>query len=116
MPINSLDITGKIAVITGGTGVLGSAMARGLAGAGATVVVLARTEAATEKLAGEIQAAGGSALGVQGDVLDKDSMEKALEAVMQAYGRVDILLNGAGGNRAEATAVPGQRSFFDLPA
>jgi NAD(P)-dependent dehydrogenase (short-subunit alcohol dehydrogenase family) len=48
-------------------------------------------------------------------VLDKPSLEGAAESVMNAYGRVDILLNGAGGNRPDATAVPGQRRFFDLP-
>jgi NAD(P)-dependent dehydrogenase (short-subunit alcohol dehydrogenase family) len=116
MPTNQFDLTGKVAVITGGTGVLGSAMVRGLANAGATVAILARTEAATELLASEINAAGGKALGVQGDVLDKASLEAALATVLKAYGRVDILINGAGGNRPEATAVPGQRTFFDLPA
>lgn len=115
MPQNMFDLSGKVAVITGGTGVLGSSMTKALAGAGAIVVPLARTEANAKALADEITAAGGKALGLSADVLDKPSLEKALEAVMSAYGKVDILLNGAGGNRPEATAVPGQRTFFDLP-
>ena len=109
------DLTGKVAVVTGGTGVLGAAMCRGLARAGATVIVLARTEAKAKGLAQEIEAADGSALGFSADVLDKPSLEKVAEAVIARYGKIDILLNGAGGNKPEATAVPGQRTFFDLP-
>lgn len=109
------DLTGKVAVVTGGTGVLGSAMCRGLAKAGATVIILARTEANAKALADEIIAAGGQAAGFAADVLDKPSLEKVSEAVIARYGKIDILLNGAGGNKPEATAVPGQRTFFDLP-
>ena len=64
--------------------------------------------------ASKIQAAGGKALGVAADVLDKASLHKALDTVLKAYGRVDILINGAGGNRPEATALSGTRTFFDL--
>lgn len=109
------DLTGKVAVVTGGTGVLGAAMCRGLAKAGATVIVLARTEANAKSLAQDIEANGGSAMAFAADVLDKASLEKAAEAVIAKYGKIDILLNGAGGNKPDATAVPGQRSFFDLP-
>ncbi|MFN8372922.1 MAG: SDR family oxidoreductase [Anaerolineae bacterium] len=109
------DITGKVAVVTGGTGVLGSAMCRGLAQAGATVIILARTEANAQSLANEIVSAGGKAAGFAADVLDKPSLEKVCDAVVTEYGTIDILLNGAGGNKPEATAVPGQRTFFDLP-
>lgn len=115
MPDNLFDLTGKIAVVTGGTGVLGSAMCKGLAKAGASVVILARTEENAISLAKEIQASGGQAIGVRADVLDKGSLQQAAEVVLARFGRVDILLNGAGGNRPEATAVPGQRTFFDLP-
>lgn len=109
------DLIGKVAVVTGGTGVLGSAMCRGLAKAGATVVIIARTEANAKSLADEIEAAGGQAAGFAADVLDKPSLEKVSEAVIARYNKIDILLNGAGGNKPEATAVPGQRTFFDLP-
>ena len=115
MPDNLFDLTGKVAVVTGGTGVLGSAMCKGLAKAGASVVILARTEDNAVALAKEIEAAGGVALGVRADVLDKPSLQQAAESVLARFGHVDILLNGAGGNRPEATAVPGQRTFFDLP-
>src|SRR5690349_17252502 len=102
------DLTGKVAVVTGGTGVLGAAMCRGLAKAGATVIVLARTEAKAQALAQDIEANGGSAMAFAADVLDKPSLEKAADAVITKYGKIDILLNGAGGNKPEATAVPGQ--------
>lgn len=108
-------LDGKVAVVTGGTGALGAAMCQALAGAGATVAILARTEAATVSLAGAINAKAGNAIGVACDVLDKSSIMCAAEVVFQRLGRVDILVNGAGGNRPEATAMPGQRTFFDLP-
>lgn len=115
MSDNLFDLTGKVAVVTGGTGVLGSAMCKGLARAGASVAILARTEENAIALAKEIESSGGTALGIRADVLDKASLQAAAETVLARFGRVDILLNGAGGNRPEATAVPGQRTFFDLP-
>jgi NAD(P)-dependent dehydrogenase (short-subunit alcohol dehydrogenase family) len=115
MPDNPFDLSGKVAVITGGTGVLGSAMTKALAQAGAAVAILARTEANAAALADEIRASGGRAMDIAADVLDKPSLENSLRAVVQNYGRVDILVNGAGGNKPDATAVPGQRTFFDLP-
>jgi len=114
MAETSLDLSGKVALITGGTGVLGSVMTKGLASAEPTVAILARTEAKTRALAAEIQESGGRAMGIQADVLDQTSIQRAMDSVLESYGRVDILLNGAGGNRSDATAVPGERSFFDL--
>jgi NAD(P)-dependent dehydrogenase (short-subunit alcohol dehydrogenase family) len=115
MPDNLFDLTGKVAVVTGGSGVLGAALCRGLAQAGAVVVILARTESKVKALAEEIQNAGGNALPVAGDVLDKASLQQAADTILSRFEKVNILVNGAGGNRPEATAVPGQRSFFDLP-
>lgn len=112
---NPFDLTDKVAVVTGGTGVLCSAMCRGLASAGAIVVVMARHEDKIAVLVEEIKQAGGQALGIVADVLDKASLESACQQIQATYGRVDILLNGAGGNRADATTLPGQRTFFDLP-
>ncbi len=110
------DLTGKVIVITGATGVLCGAMARHLAGAGARVGVLGRTREKVEGLVAEIRAAGGEALPLVADVLDKAALEAAAAQVLAAYGRVDGLINGAGGNRPEASTLPGERSFFDLPA
>jgi NAD(P)-dependent dehydrogenase (short-subunit alcohol dehydrogenase family) len=109
------SLEGKVAVVTGGTGVLGSAMCKGLAEAGATVVILARTLSKAQSLADEIVQFGGKALAVSADVLDKASLEAARDTILGEVQQIDILINGAGGNRPEATAVPGQRSFFDLP-
>lgn len=115
MVASLFDLTGKVAVVTGGTGALGKGMCMGLAEAGATVVVLARDQAKIDQTVDEIRRAGGKASGISADALDKSALEKAAQHVMQEYGRVDILVNGAGGNKPEATAVPGQRTFFDLP-
>lgn len=115
MVASLFDLTGKVAVVTGGTGALGKGMCMGLAEAGATVVVLARDQAKIDQTVDDIRRAGGKASGISADALDKSALEKAAQHVMQEYGRVDILVNGAGGNKPEATAVPGQRTFFDLP-
>jgi NAD(P)-dependent dehydrogenase (short-subunit alcohol dehydrogenase family) len=115
MTTNRFDLTGKIAVVTGGTGTLGSVMCQELADAGATVCVMSQTELDTAEMADRINAAGGDAVALPADVLVKDSLQQAADRVHDLYGRVDILINGAGGNRSEATAVPGERTFFDLP-
>lgn len=111
--MNLFNLTGRVAVVTGGTGTLGSAMCKGLAAAGAKVVVLARKS--PQEVADEINTSGGEAIGINADVLDKPSLESALQQIIAQYGKIDILINGAGGNKPEATAVPGQRTFFDLP-
>ncbi len=112
---SSEDFSGAVAVVTGGGGVLCSAMARALAGAGAKVAVLDIKPDAAEKVADAIRAAGGEALGVGCDVLDRASVEAAAEKTVAAFGRVDILINGAGGNKPQATT-GAEASFFDLPA
>jgi NAD(P)-dependent dehydrogenase (short-subunit alcohol dehydrogenase family) len=113
--MNLFDLTGKVAVVTGGTGALGSAIAKGLAAAGAKVVILARKAEQTEQLANEITTDGGEAIGLSADVLDKTSLQTAADQIIKKYDKIDILINGAGGNKPEATAVPGERTFFDLP-
>ncbi len=111
---NVFDLSGKIAVVTGGTGVLGAAMCQGLADAGAAVVVIARDQAKIDHTVAALRESGATALGISADVLDQAALERAAQQVIDAYGKVDILVNGAGGNKPEATAVPGQRTFFDL--
>ena len=115
MSTRLFDLTGKFAVVTGGTGALGKGMCKGLADAGATVVVLARNQERIDALVNEIRESGGSASGVSADVMDKAALEAAAQRVLDEHGRIDILVNGAGGNKPEATAVPGERTFFDLP-
>jgi NAD(P)-dependent dehydrogenase (short-subunit alcohol dehydrogenase family) len=114
--MNSLfELHDKIAVVTGGSGTLGKAICQALAQAGAIVVMIARD---AEKLAlavEELHSAGSTAISIVADVLDKTSLLAAAEQVQERYGRVDILVNAAGGNRTEATAMTPQRPFFDLP-
>lgn len=108
------SLEGQVAIVTGGTGVLGSTMARGLAQAGAQVGVLGRRRAQADAISQAITTTGGSALALSADVLDRDQLEKARACVLDQWGHIDILVNGAGGNLPAATLMPGQ-SFFDLP-
>lgn len=110
-----VDLTHKAAVITGGAGILCSHMAKGLAAQGAKVAVLDLRLEEAHKVAAEVRAAGGTAIGIAVDVLDQESLERARVAVLKEYGTVDILINGAGGNSPQATTGPDQ-SFFDLTA
>lgn len=106
---NWFDLTGKTALVTGGGGVLGSAMARALADHGAHVVLLGRTREKVERAAALIRERGGAASWVQGDVTEADSMNMALAAV----GDVHILVNAAGTIIPEAMTSP-DRSLFEL--
>jgi len=108
----NFDITKKVAVVTGGAGVLCAAMCRALAEAGAKVAVLDLRLESAEALAAEL---GNDSIGVACNVLEKASVETAAQKVVEAFGRVDILINGAGGNKPQATTNP-EQSFFDLPA
>ena len=100
-----------MAVVTGGSGALGCAMAAALAEAGATVGVLARDRG---RIDATVEAIGESAFALEADVLDRASLERARDAVLELHGRLDVLVNAAGGNLPEATVDPGG-SFFDLP-
>jgi NAD(P)-dependent dehydrogenase (short-subunit alcohol dehydrogenase family) len=119
------DFRGKVAVITGGTGVLCSVFAKALAACGAKVAILGRSEEKAKKLEAEIKAEGFEALGLSANVLDKESLEAAHGLVLERFGKCDILINGAGGNSPEATTdaeffdaekfdLPGHKSFFDI--
>jgi NAD(P)-dependent dehydrogenase (short-subunit alcohol dehydrogenase family) len=114
--VNQLfDLSGQFAVVTGGGGVLCGAISRALGKAGVGVAVLDVLPDAAQRVADEIQAAGGEAIAVRCDVLDKSSVEAARDVVLDRFGRVDVLINGAGGNKREATTSP-EMPFFDLPA
>lgn len=102
------DIKDRIAVITGGYGVLGSSMARCLARRGAKVVILGRKAEKGEKLVEELKALGTEAYFGKADVLNKAEVESVCAAVVKLWGRIDILINAAGGNVAGATIAPGQ--------
>lgn len=107
------SLAGKTAVVTGGGGVLGGAIARGLAEAGAAVAIADLSVENARKVAGEITSAGGQGGGYALDVFDKDSIRACADAVLSDYARVDILINAVGGNMSGATTSPDQ-SFFEL--
>ncbi len=109
------DVRGRVAIITGGSGQLGRAMALGLARAGVQVAILGRHAETADAAAEDIRAYGGSAMGVACDVLDRAAIEHAREQVTRAFGPVDILVNAAGGNSPMATT-SAEHSFFDLDA
>ncbi len=100
--MNHSFFSGKVAVITGAGGTLCSVIARRLAAEGAVVALLGRTPAALEKVAGEIRANGGTARAYACDVVDRASVERAREAIVRDLGVPWFLINGAGGNQAEA--------------
>lgn len=106
------DLTGKNAVVTGGAGVLCSAIARMMAEHGARVAILDLAADRAQALAAEI---GHGAVGVGVNVLERESVEAAAQQVLDRFGSADILVNGAGGNKADATT-SADLSFFDLPA
>lgn len=110
---NLFCVKDKVVLITGGTGVLGREIAIHLAEEGAKVVVLGRNEAVGQELVAGIRAKGGEALFLVTDVLNEEVLIKNREEVMAKYGRIDVLLNAAGGNMPGATITPDQ-TFFDL--
>ncbi|MHC4179421.1 MAG: SDR family oxidoreductase [Planctomycetota bacterium] len=104
----------KTVVITGGAGVLCGAMAKGLAKGLAKVCILDFDAERSEALCKEIESEGGTAVSFKTDVLDQDQIDKALDFAVDKLGHVDILINGAGGNKKQATCVPPESLFFDL--
>ncbi|MGL5656607.1 MAG: SDR family oxidoreductase [Fusobacteriaceae bacterium] len=102
VPLN-VDLNEKVAVVTGAGGVLCADFAKALAKCGAKVAVLDLNKEAAQKVADEINKNGGVALGVEANVLSKESLDKAHEEIVKTLGRVDILVNGAGGNNPKGT-------------
>ena len=114
----SYDFSGRTAVITGGTGVLGAEMARALARCGADVVLLGRNVGRAQEVIGTFdetqRASTGKHLALAADVLDRPALEEACRRVLGERGKIDFLVNGAGGNDPRATTTPEAR-FFDVP-
>ena len=108
------DISGKVAVITGGGGILCGTIAKGLSRHGVKVALLDIEDDAAKKVADAITSSGGEAAAVRVDVLDKKSVQAARDAVLKRFGKIDFLINGAGGNKPEASTSP-EKDFFDLP-
>ncbi|MGL6107868.1 SDR family oxidoreductase [Romboutsia sp.] len=102
LPFN-VDLKDKVAVVTGGTGILCGAMADALAECGAKVAILALGQETCEAKAAEINAKGGTAIGIETNVLNKESIKNAHEIILKEFGPCDILINGAGGNHPKGT-------------
>lgn len=109
------DINDKVIVLTGGTGVLGTSMVEYLAAHGAKVVVLARNMEKGNRLVDKVKADGGEAVFLETDVTNEAVLKENAEAVVDKYGRIDVLINGAGGNMPGATIGP-DNTIFDLKA
>jgi NAD(P)-dependent dehydrogenase (short-subunit alcohol dehydrogenase family) len=108
------DISEKVIVITGAGGVLCGNIAKALAEAGAKIAILDIKKEACDSVGDEINRKGGEAISAVTDVLDKKSLRKAKDKILEKFKRIDILINGAGGNKKEATTSK-ELSFFDLP-
>ncbi|MEA4950127.1 MAG: SDR family oxidoreductase [Petrimonas sp.] len=107
------NIQGKVIVITGGTGVLGASMVEYLAAHGAKVAVLARNKEKGDALIEGVKSRGGDALFLQTDVTDDALLKQNAEEIIAEYGKIDVLINGAGGNMPGATIGP-KNTIFDL--
>ena len=112
---NLFDIKDNVTVITGGTGVLGRAIAKYLALNGAKVIILGRKEEVGLQVVADIEAAGGQCKFLKTDVMNQEVVQKNCDYIVGKYGRIDTLLNAAGGNMKGATIAPDQ-NFFDLEA
>lgn len=108
MATNLFDLSEEVAVVVGGTGVLGGAMASALASAGARVIVSGRSAERGAQRVRDIEAAGGSALFVETDATDRESVLDMLEIAMDNYGIPSVLVNAAGGNNPNVTVSPEQ--------
>ena len=98
------DLNGKVCVLTGGGGVIGAVLAKGLASVGTKLAILDIKKEFADKVAGEIVSNYSTeAIGVEANVLEKSSLEQAKKIILDKFGKVDILINGAGGNSPKAT-------------
>lgn len=110
---NLFNIQNKVAIMTGGSGVLGSSMVKYLAAHGAKTVILARNKEKGDNLVAEIKAAGGKAMFLVTDVNNRKVLEQNEKDILSEYGKIDILINGAGGNMPGAVIGP-DKTIFDL--
>lgn len=108
------SVKGKIAVVTGAGGVLGGSIAKSFIDAGAKIVAMDIRQKQLDIRIKELTANGGEAIGIVGNVLDMESLEKVAKQIVDKWGKIDILLNIAGGNTPGGTLAPDQ-AFFDMP-
>ncbi|MBC7399775.1 MAG: SDR family oxidoreductase [Mucilaginibacter sp.] len=108
---NKFSLKGKVIVVTGGTGILGNSFVNGIAEAGGTVGILGRNQQVAEERAATINANGGQAIALIADALDEVALVAAKDKVLATYGRIDGLVNAAGGNMPEGVLLPEQDIF-----
>lgn len=108
---NKFSLKGKVIVVTGGTGILGNSFVNGIADAGGTVAILGRNEAIANERADAINKKGGKALAVVADVLNQDDLVAGRDKILQTFGRIDGLVNGAGGNMPQGVLQPDEDIF-----
>jgi NAD(P)-dependent dehydrogenase (short-subunit alcohol dehydrogenase family) len=108
------DFTNRVVVITGGAGILGGEMACALVGCNASVAIIDRSPAQAERFVPQMRFSRGRSMVIEGDVLQKESMEQAAHKILTEWKKIDCLINAAGGNNPGATTNPDQL-FFELP-
>jgi len=108
---DKFSLEGKVIVVTGGTGILGNSFVNGIVDAGGTVVILGRNEAVGNERADAINKKGGKALAVVADVLNQDDLVAARDKILKVFGRIDGLVNGAGGNMPQGVLQPDEDIF-----
>ncbi len=108
---NQFSLAGKVIVVTGGTGILGDSFVNGIAEAGGIVGILGRNAAVAEERAAKINASGGKAIALAADVLKTEELIAAKNKILDAYGRIDGLVNGAGGNMPQGVLQPDEDIF-----
>ena len=108
---NSYSLKDKVIIVTGGTGILGNSFIKGIAEAGGTVGILGRNEAVANERADAINKNGGKAVALIADEMDKNQLISAREKVLAQFGRIDGLVNGAGGNMPEGVLQPDEDIF-----
>jgi NAD(P)-dependent dehydrogenase (short-subunit alcohol dehydrogenase family) len=108
---DQFSLKGKVIIVTGGTGILGEAFVKGIVEAGGTVGILGRKKEVAEERADAINENGGKAIALEADVLNVEQLNAAKDKVLKAYGRIDGLVNGAGGNMPQGVLMPDQDIF-----
>ena len=108
------DFSGRVVVITGGAGILCGELACALAGCHGNLAIIDHAPENADRLSARLKVSGGSCVVIEGNVLQKDSMESTAKMVLDRWGKIDCLVNGAGGNNPGATT-GADKSFFDLP-
>jgi NAD(P)-dependent dehydrogenase (short-subunit alcohol dehydrogenase family) len=113
MSVEMFSLKDKVVVVTGGTGILGTAFCNAISNAGGIVIIIGRTQSKCEEAANAIIQKGGKALGIAANVLIEQELIQAKEIIIAKYGKIDGLVNAAGGNVPDAVVQP-QQDIFDL--